>query len=294
MDAPHASDAMDENTPRPRMPAPLGSVEPHAAMLKRPPDGQLLYKMITVENLLRSIVGGYLHFNRVDSYVDFPGADPYDGKQLPRDQQANASSKFEKGPDFSAADYYDKSRSRTYACCFSLVNSEFIWSNYANGSEKGKVCLVFDFSKLRAMLNQTLRPGKAALEYNGMPCRQIFNLNYGIVEYVEWDRHQANASHLPNPLTYTYLKSTKFSEDKELRVSLSALGMGKFALKDGSIMEFPPGLQVALDFRAAIADGTIKKILCAPNCDTDFLHVELSKLRIVPSNGSAAIVNRRS
>lgn len=147
---PDASDAMDEDTLRPRMPAPLGGVESHAGMLKIPPDGQLLYKMITVDNLLRSIVGGYLHFNRVDSYVDFPGADPYDGEQLPQDLQGNASSRFEKAPDFSAADYYDKSRSRTYACCFSLENSALIWSNYANGCEKGKVCLVFDFSKLRA------------------------------------------------------------------------------------------------------------------------------------------------
>lgn len=279
---PDASDAMNENTPRPRMPAPLGSVEPHAGMLKIPPDGQLLYKMITGENLLRSIVGGYLHFNRVNSYIDFPGADPHDGKQSPQDQQGNASSKFEKAPDFSAADYYDKSRSRTYACCFSLENSEFIWSNYASGNEKGKVCLVFVFSKLRAMLNKTLQPGNSALEYNGMQCRQIFNLNYGSVEYVEWGSHQANHPLLPNPLTYTYLKSTKFSEEKELRVSLSALGMGEFALKDGSIMEFPPSLQLAFDFRTAIADGTLKQIFCGPNCDTDLLYAELGKLRIVP------------
>lgn len=56
---PDASNAMDEDTLRPRMPAPLGGVESHAGMLKIPPDGQLLYKMITVDNLLRSIVGGY-------------------------------------------------------------------------------------------------------------------------------------------------------------------------------------------------------------------------------------------
>ena len=272
---------MDEDTPRPRMPAPLGGVEPHAGMLKMPPDGQLLYKIISVENLLRSIVGEYLHFNRVDSYVDFPGADPYDGKQLPKDQLGNASSRFEKAPAFSAADYYDKSRSRTYACCFSLENSEFIWSNYASSNEKGKVCLVLDFSKLRAMLNKTLQPGNSALEYSGMQCRQIFNLNYGTVEYVEWGSHQANHPHLPNPLTYTYLKNTKFSEEKELRVSLSALGMGEFALKDGSIMEFPSSLQLAFDFRMAIADGILKQILWGPNCDTDFLHAELGKLRIV-------------
>ena len=285
---------MDENTPRQPTAAPLDSVEPHAPMLNVPLDGQLLYKMVTVENLLRSIVGEYLHFNRVDRYKDFPGADLHDGQQLPKDQQGNAMAKFAKAPDFSAADYYDRSRARTYACCFSLENSTCIWTNYANGSEKGKVCIVFDFRKLRATLNQSLQPGNAALEYNGNRCRQIFSVNYGIVEYVDWDRHQANAAHLPNPIKYTYLKSKKdFSEEKELRVSLSGLGIGQFALNDGNTMDFPASLQVAFDFRAAIADGTIQKILCAPDCDSGFLHTELHKLRIVPSKGSAPPLQKR-
>ena len=77
---------MNESKPRDHIPAPLGSVEPHAPLLTIPPDGQLLYKILSVENLLRSIVGNYIHFNRVDSYADFPGADPHDGQQLPKDQ----------------------------------------------------------------------------------------------------------------------------------------------------------------------------------------------------------------
>ena len=40
------------------------------------PEGQLLYKIMTIENLLRSIAGSYLHFNRVDAYNDL---DPNDG-----------------------------------------------------------------------------------------------------------------------------------------------------------------------------------------------------------------------
>ncbi|MGH8468246.1 MAG: hypothetical protein ACREVY_04415 [Gammaproteobacteria bacterium] len=277
---------MDENVPRRHIPAPLGSVEPHAPMLNVPPDGQLLYKIMSAENLLRSIVGNYLHLNRVDSYADFPGADPHDGRQLPKDQQGNASARFEKAPKFSAADYYDQSRARTYACCFSLENSDFIWNNYANGCAKGKVCIVLDFGRLRATINQCLRAGNAALEYNGNRCHQIFSVNYGIVEYVEWDNHQANAEHLPNPIKYTYLKDKQlFSEEKELRISLSALGIGQFALQDGSTMQFPASLQLAFDFRAAIASQTIQQILCAPDCDSDFLQAELHKLRIVPSKG---------
>ncbi len=237
---------------------------------------------MTVENLLRSILGGYLHFNRVDSYTDFPGADSHDGRQLPADEAGNAAARFLKAPDYSAADYYDQSRSRTYACCFSLENSDFIWRNYANGSAKGKACVVFEFGKLRAALNKTFQPGNAALEYNGLRCHQIFSLNYGTVEYVDWDRHRANAEHLPNPIKYTYLKGQAFCDEKELRVSLSALGIGHFRLNDGSFLEFPPALRVPFDFRAAIAGGTIAQILFAPSADGDFLKSELNKLRIVP------------
>ena len=266
---------MNESAPRQHMPAPLSSIEPHAPLLNVPPDGQLLYKVMTVENLLRSIVGNYLHFNRVDSYADLQGAgphaDPYDGRQLPKDQLGNACARFEKAPDFSAADYYDKSRARTYACCFSLENSNYIWEHYGNGSVKGTVCIVFEFGKLRATLNQTLQR-----------CHQSFSVNYGIVEYVEWDTHQANTKRFPNPIKYTYLKDKKkFSEEKEFRISLSALGIGQF----DSTMLFPSSLGLVFNFRAAIADRTIQQILYAPDSDSDFLQTELQKLHIVASKG---------
>jgi hypothetical protein len=276
---------MNENAPRQHIPAPLGSVEPHAPLLNVPPDGQLLYKIMTIENLLHSIVGNYLYFNRVDSYPDSPGADPHDGRQLPQEQQGNRRVRFVKDPDVSAADHYDQSRARTYACCFSLENSDFIWKNYANGSAKGKVCIVFGFRRLRATLNQRLQPGNAALEYNGNRCDQIFDVNYGIVKYVEWDTYQANRERLRNPIEYTYFKDKKFSKEKELRISLSAIGIGQFALNDGSTIQFPSSLSLAFDFKSAIADGTIQRILCAPGSDSDFLQAELHKLRIVPSKG---------
>ncbi len=176
---------MDENIKPQSIPAFFGSVEPHAPLLNAPPPGQLLYKMMTIENLLCSIAGCYLHFNRVNCYIDFPGADLHDGQQLPEDLQGNLLARFEKAPEFSAANYYDQSRARTYACCFSLENSNSIWANYANGSKKGKVCIVFDFDKLRATLNETLQPGNTALKCDGNWCAQIFSVNYGIVEYVE-------------------------------------------------------------------------------------------------------------
>jgi len=263
-----------------RLPTPLGAIEPHAGLLTAPSPGQLLYKVMTIENLLRALEGCYLHFNRVDSYVDFPGADPHDGEQLPVDLVGNAGAKFIKAPEFSAANYYDRSRARTYTCCFSLQNSEYIWSNYANDSAYGKVALLFDYTKLRARLNESLDPANSRLLCNGVVCHQIFSVNYGIVEYVDWDQHQANATTLPNPIRYTYLKAKRFSEERELRISLSAIGIGEFVLNDGTTIEFPPTLSVPFDFRAAIVDGTICHLLRARNANPSYLRAALLKMNV--------------
>ena len=262
-------------------PAPLGCIEPHAPLLRMPKDEQLLYKIMTVENLLRSITGNYLHFNRVDCYSDFPDADENDGEQLPKDQPTNEAKRFRNAPDFSAADYYNQSRARTYACCFSIENSDYIWKKYGNESTKGKVCVVFGFGKLRAMLNQILDPESATLQYNGTQCHQIFSINYGLVDYIDWDTCRINESRLPNPILYTYLKDkNRFSEEKELRISLSAFGIGQFALQDGTMIQFPPSLQLGFDFRSAIGNMVIEEILLSPGADSGIIKHELRKLRI--------------
>ncbi|MDK2124307.1 DUF2971 domain-containing protein [Parachitinimonas caeni] len=280
---------MNDSEQSQRLSAAPGSIEPHAPLLTVPPEDQLLYKIMSVENLLHSITGSYLYFNRVDSYADFPNADKNDGQQLPMDQAANATTKFEARPDYDAAQYYDQCRARTYACCFSTENSDYIWKNYANGSEKGKVCVVFEFGKLRTLLNSALDPEGAVLRYNGEVFRQIFDVNYGLVDYVDWDSHRANEQHLPNPIRYTYIKdAARFSEEKELRISLSAISMGHFVLKDGARIQFPTSLLLGFDFCKAIASTAIREILLTPDADAGFLTRELSKLRIdlAPSSGT--------
>jgi hypothetical protein len=228
---------------------------------------------------------GYLHFNRVDRYRDFHDADAHDSEQLPGDIAGNAATKFEKASHFSAADYYALSRSRTYACCFSLDNSAHIWREYANRSPNGKVGLEFEFGKLRAQLNETLKPDRCTLQAEGKPCLQIFSVNYGMVDYVDRITYRENAERLPNPIRYAYLKDSCYAPERELRVSLSALGMGEFVLSDGSPMAFSDSLQVQFDFRAAFADGTVKQIMLAPNSNLDFLRAELAKLRITAVEG---------
>jgi hypothetical protein len=61
---------------------------------------------------------------------------------------------FEKAPEFTAERYYDTARARTYACCFSMEHSAYLWENYA--PDRDAVCLVFDFEKLRRRLNATV------------------------------------------------------------------------------------------------------------------------------------------
>lgn len=191
---------MDKNILHNANTPPLDTVEPHEKLLDQPLGNPLLYKVMRIEDLLKSISGAYLHFNRVDRYKDFPGADAHDGQQLAKDQNGNANTKFIKSPTFSISDYYNQSRARTYTCYFSMVNSDFIWRNYGNGGEKGKVCLVFKFNKLRSTLNKSLKVGNSVLKYNGIRCHQIFLINYGCVEYVEREKFQANAKNLPNPI----------------------------------------------------------------------------------------------
>ena len=86
------------------------------------------------------------------------------------------------------------------------------------------------------MLNSALNSEGAVLLYEGNPCHQIFSLNYGLVNYVHCGTHRTNKEYLSNPIIYTYIKdAARFSEENELRISLSAIGIGQFALKNGAL-----------------------------------------------------------
>jgi hypothetical protein len=67
-----------------------GNVEPHAGLLKQPPQDEQLFKIMKAGDFIRSVAENYLHFQRVDSYKDFPTADSHDGEQPTRDRAVNA------------------------------------------------------------------------------------------------------------------------------------------------------------------------------------------------------------
>ncbi|SAL86433.1 hypothetical protein AWB68_08026 [Caballeronia choica] len=60
---------------------------------------------------------------------------------------------------------------------------------------------------------------------------------------LDHDSHRLNAEQLPNPILYSYLylKAERFraEHEHELRVTLSAIRMGKLAF-GGEVMELPP------------------------------------------------------
>lgn len=262
----------------------IGHVEPHAALLRVPPDGRHLYKVMKAEHAMASIASGYLHFNRVDRYVDFHGADPYDGAQLPEDLAANQAMAFASARTWTLADYYDQARERTFACCFSLRNSEHIWREYAQGAERGKIGMIFDFTRLRERLNATLNGARLQLA-NGEFADQIFSVNYGEIEYIDRTSFRANRELMQNPIIYTFMKEEKYKPENEMRIALSALGIGRFVLRDGSQLIFPDSLQLDFDFRAAIRDGTIAGFEYDRGGDSNWFKTELTKLGITAVGG---------
>lgn len=122
------------------------------------------------------MLGNYLHFNCVANYDDFPRADINDGAQPPNERPVNASSSFVHDPEYNMEKYFDDSRSRTYACCFSTNNSKHLWENSGNHNDTPKICIIFDYIKLKTMLNATMLLPATRLLINNIPSTQIFQL----------------------------------------------------------------------------------------------------------------------
>lgn len=258
-----------------------GNVEPHLPLLKQPPETQELVKIMGVGHFLSSIREHYLHFQRVDSYKDFVAADADDGAQPLRDRATNAAIPF--GPVRSVADYYDYCRARTYAYSLSLQNTPLIWDRYGPGDPVGKVGIVFNFGKLRQTLNRTIgnEPGRSALMVGDVRCKQVFYINYGLVEYVDKADVHLSSDRLPNPVIYSYLKDRAiYSGENEFRITLATLGIGGFALANGSEIVFPRSMRLDFDFHAALGSGAILRILVENDGVRSRLAKELATLRI--------------
>ncbi len=223
---------------------PLGSVEPHELLLEQPKI--LIYKFIKLDYFVQSVNNSYLHFNRINSYKDFDNADVDDGDQLPKDREIHSQAKFIKSPNYNLTNYYDAARSRSYACCFTIKKNKDMFTKY------GDICVVFEFGKLRKALNKII--DFSYLVQNKNIYLPIFDIHYGYVQYCNRQQHSMSAS---NPIKYLYLKDTKYKNEHELRVSLSAIGIGEF-----SDIIFTESLRLQFDFQDAIDHQIIQKIIC--------------------------------
>lgn len=227
---------------------PLGTIEPHELLLDQPK--LLIYKFIKLDHLIRSVNDHYLHFSRVDCYKDFKDADINDGNQTSEDRTIHQKMKFIKGGSLET--YYDKSRSRSYACCFTMKKMPHMWNTY------GEICIVFEFSKLRKALNEIIDFSYLVQDNNMyLP---IFSINYGYVQYCNWSQHSTGGG--VNPIRYLYLKDAQYKDEHELRISLSASGMGEFISNDRSKIDFSSSLQLEFNFQEAIDRQIIQKIIC--------------------------------
>lgn len=256
---------------------PLGFLEPHAGLLEVPGPDQVMVKVMKAEHFVRSVREKYLHFNRVDSYRDFPDADHEDGAQLPGDRPGNRASRLEKSPGFTAAHYYDHSRARTYAYCTSVNDSPRVWE-YGAGAPHGQIGVYFSFGKLRSYLNELY--AAATPEVDGQAVSQIFSLNYGLVRYVDRHGHRENAELLANPIIYTFLKDLKYTDETELRIALSAIGLGTFQV-NGNPARFPSNLQFPFDYVEALKRGAIQRLERSAGCDADWLRRALASTGLV-------------
>jgi hypothetical protein len=86
------------------------------------------------------------------------------------------------------------------------------------------------------------------LLYRGNTCKQIFSVNYGVVDYLSWEEARENIERLPNPIRYTYVKDKTYANERELRISLFANGMVHFAWLTAPKWNFLLGSNSALIF----------------------------------------------
>lgn len=166
-----------------------------------------------------------------------------------------------------------------------LFGSEFSdFDVTVRGTEHGQVGLIFDFAKLRSHMVDAAAVGRSALLVDGRVCIQPFELHLGVVEYIDWKGQQSASSGSVNPISYTYKKCKTYSQEAELRIALSCLGIGDFSLSDRSLLEFPTSLSLEFDFRKAFMDGTIQEILVGPASDVSYLKCEMARLGINASS----------
>ncbi len=224
-------------------------IEPHALLLTQLPPDQILYKIIEKRHFEDMRKNSYIYFNRVDTYTD----DMFDGDQLPKDRVHNEAIKFSNN-EHSASNYYDNARSRSYACCLSLEYSEHMRNKYGG---ENPVSRKFRFGDLRKELNATIQYCQLRNDCHVVP--NPFYINYGKVKYISRDQCQSRKGP-PNPIEYLYMKHKNYEPEAEVRITLSAIGIGNFKMANGDDLAFLKSLKFEFNWKEAIDQGWVEVI----------------------------------
>ncbi|APF03543.1 TPA: DUF2971 domain-containing protein [Legionella pneumophila] len=234
-------------------------IEPHKHILKKPHGNKDIYKIIPGSYFLDMIKQKYLYFRRVDTYSD----DLNDSALPNKDRILSQQSKFQYAPNISMSDYYDKCRSKSYACCFTTQISNYIWRHYCD-NDPNAICIVFKSGQLIKYLNSTL--SNSRLIINERVHHDFFWINYGLVKYIDYD-DQYLLELLPNPTEYLYIKNRKYSKEKEFRISLSCLQYGHYVLPNGEELQFPESIKLEFDFTKKV----VKRLEIRSNHNNNFI-----------------------
>lgn len=184
---------------------------PINSKLKQPAHNSFLFKIVKFENGIDMIKNGYIYFNCVTKY----SADATDAK-MPNKEKNIRSIPYENNPNITLYDTDNSVRKNTYACCFALSESQYIWNKFG---EENSLCLVFNYNKLYSYLQNNYLDLNYLENAKEHPCN--FTINCGCVTYI--DRNEAitkSGENLRNIYENAFYKDRGFKNEKEFRIAL--------------------------------------------------------------------------
>jgi len=151
-----------------------------------------------------------------------------------------------------------------------------------------------NFGKLKSLLNETfINFGLVTNSGIILPNHalgadkifQIFHLNYGMVNYGDFTNDIIFLGvKTKNPIEYVYFKDNKYKKENELRVSLSAIGIGRIKLSDGQLFDFPKSISFKFNLNQALSRGAISHIEIADKAFLPELAAKMNGAKLIFNN----------
>ncbi len=150
------------------------------------------------------------------------------------------------------------------------------WIKYGGKNPEKAICIVFRFGELKKFLNKKFVKSKIVTTHGQVlhdfitaeavtndgdivnkTALQLFHINYGLVEYGDFEKDVLFSEDRPNLIEYAFFKDERYSSEKELRILISHnVGIGK-AYSNGKIFNFPESFQFEFNFDYALQVGAV-------------------------------------